>query len=327
MTKRKKEKADRETLSKWKEIEMTDLKFKPVEAEDMKVLAPYFGLRPNKTCDSVPLDSFIWRKYYHVRYAIHENKALLWLMKEDGVMHSAMPLCKEEDLKKYFDMTVEYFNQVLHIPFKIYLADEEAIEFLHLKESEDFVVTEQEDLKDYLYDGEAMRKLSGKKLHKKKNHLNAFLKEYEGRYEFRRLCCSDRDDVWRFLDRWRERKGDEVEEHLDYEVEGIHEILKQCLDLDIRMSGVYIDGKLEAFTIGSYNQAENMAVIHIEKANPEIRGLYQFINQQFLVQEFPDVTLVNREDDLGQEGLRHAKMSYNPCGFARKYLVQQKNFK
>ena len=291
---------------------MTDLIFKPVEAADMKILAPYFGLRPNKTCDSVPLDSFIWRKYYHVQYAIHENRALLWLMKEEGVMHSAMPLCKEENLKKYFDMTVEYFNNVLHIPLKIYLADEEAVEFLHLK--------------DYLYDGEAMRKLSGKKLHKKKNHLNAFLKEYEGRYEFRRLCCSDRDDVWRFLDRWREGKGDEVEEHLDYEVEGIHEILKQCLDLDIRMFGVYIDGTLEAFTIGSYNPAENMAVIHIEKANPEIRGLYQFINQQFLVQEFPDVALVNREDDLGQEGLRHAKMSYNPCGFARKYLVQQKNF-
>ena len=82
---------------------MTDLKFKPVEAEDMKLLAPYFGLRPNKTCDSVPLDSFIWRKYYHVQYAIHENKALLWLMREDGIMHSAMPLCKEEDLKKYFE--------------------------------------------------------------------------------------------------------------------------------------------------------------------------------------------------------------------------------
>lgn len=63
---------------------------------------------------------------------------------------SAMPLCKEEDLKKYFDMTVEYFNQVLHIPLKIYLADEEAVEYLHLKESDDFVVTEQEDLKDYL---------------------------------------------------------------------------------------------------------------------------------------------------------------------------------
>ena len=216
-------------------------------------------------------------------------------------------------------------EEELGYPLVINLADEFAVKYLNLPEDK-YLVEEQVDSKDYLYDGNAMRTLAGKKLHKKKNHLNAFLKEYEGRYEFRRLCCSDRDDVWRFLDRWREGKGDEVEEHLDYEVEGTHEILKQCLDLDIRMSGVYIDGTLEAFTIGSYNPAENMAVIHIEKANPEIRGLYQFINQQFLVQEFPDVALVNREDDLGQEGLRHAKMSYNPCGFARKYLVQQKNF-
>lgn len=247
-------------------------------------------------------------------------------MEENGVKHSAMPMCKEEDLPHYFNEIVEYFNKVLKIPFKIYLADEEAVDYLKLRESEDFTVTEQEDLKDYLYDGEALRRLSGKKLHKKKNHLNAFLKEYEGRYEYRRLCCSDRGDVWTFLDKWREQKGDDVEDHLDYEVAGIHEILKNCSFLNVRMSGVYIDGQLEAFTIGSYNPLEDMAIIHIEKANPEIRGLYQFINQQFLIHEFPDVKLVNREDDLGQEGLRRAKMSYNPCGFARKYLIEQKNF-
>ena len=257
---------------------MTDLKFKPVEAEDMKLLAPYFGLRPNKTCDSVPLDSFIWRKYYHVQYAIHENKALLWLMREDGIMHSAMPLCKEEDLKKYFDMTVEYFNQVLHIPLKIYLADEEAVEYLHLKESDDFVVTEQVDLKDYLYDGEAMRKLSGKKLHKKKNHLNAFLKEYEGRWEFRRLCCSDRDDVWCFLDRWRAGKGDEVEQHLDYEVEGIHEILRQCLDEEeLKILEQYLDENGTMDACGFREYASVFSDLYSDKTtvytgNPESAG-------------------------------------------------------
>ena len=83
---------------------------------------------------------------------------------------------------------------------------------------------------------------------------------------------------------------------------------------------------MEAFSIGSYNPLERMAVIHIEKANPEMRGLYQLINQQFLLEEFPGIELVNREDDLGLEGLRKAKMSYCPIDFAKKYLVQQISF-
>lgn len=301
-----------------------NLNFKPVEAEDLEEINPFFCKRPNKTCDSVFLDSFIWREYYNVRYAVSDNKAILWLMDLDGKTGSAMPICSEEDLEYYFWKLVEYFNTELKAPLYINLADEEAVEQLGLKNMPDkFKITEQVDLKDYLYDGNAMRTLSGKKLHKKKNHLNAFKREYEGRYEYRRLCCSDRGDVWKFLDRWREEKGEEVEEHLDYEVRGIHEILKNCSLLNVRMSGVYIDGHLEAFTIGSYNPLEQMAVIHIEKANPEIRGLYQFINQQFLIEEFPEAVLINREDDLGLEGLRKAKLSYNPIDYARKYQVEQ----
>lgn len=304
-----------------------DLHFKPVEAEDIDKLSPLFGLRPNKTCDSVFLDSFIWRKLYKVQYAVSDGRAILWLMENDGVPSSAMPICREEELEYYFRELTQYFNKVLNRPLYIYLADEEAVEALGLKNMpEMFQVTEQEDLKDYLYDAEAMKNLSGKKLHKKKNHLNNFIKAYDGRYEYRRLCCSDKGDVWKFLDRWREEKGEEVEVHLDYEVEGIHEILKNCSYLQVRMGGVYIDDKLEAFTIGSKNSLENMAVIHIEKANPQIRGLYQFINQQFLIHEFSEVSLVNREDDLGIEGLRKAKMSYHPIGFARKYCVKQIGF-
>ena len=302
------------------------LEFKKVEAEDIVRLAPFFGLRPNRTCDSVFLDSFVWREYYNVRVAVSDGKAIQFLMTQDGQDSSAMPMCKEEDLPYYFNEMVEYFNNELHQPFRIYLADEEAVKYLNL-DPERFEVTEQEDLKDYLYTGDALRTLSGKKLHKKKNHLNNFKKNYEGRYEYRRVCCSDRYDVWNFLSRWRDQKGDNVEEHLDYEVEGIHEIIKNCGALSqLKIGGVYIDGQLEAFSIGSLNESENMAIIHIEKANPEINGLYQFINQQFLVNEFPDVELVNREDDLGLEGLRKAKMSYYPVDFARKYAVVQKDY-
>ena len=155
------------------------LDFKPIQADDIERLAPYFCRRPNRTCDSVALDSFLWRDYYHVQFAVSDGKAVQWLMEENGVKHSAMPMCEEQYLSHYFYEMVEYFNKELHIPFKIYLADEEAVEYLKLRESADFEVIEQEDLKDYLYDGDAMRNLSGRKLHKKKNHLNGFLKEYE----------------------------------------------------------------------------------------------------------------------------------------------------
>ena len=243
-------------------------------------------------------------------------------MENEGRCFSAMPLCREEDLPGAFAAIEEYFNEELGYPLVINLADEYAVKYLNLPEDK-YLVEEQVDSRDYLYNGDAMRSLAGKKLHKKKNRVNAFKREYEGRYEYRRLCCSDSHDVWVFLDRWRQQKGEEVEEHLDYEVKGIHDILKNCSEFSIHMGGVYIDGQMEAFTIGSYNPVEHMAVIHIEKANPEINGLYQFINQQFLIEEFPEAEWVNREDDMGLEGLRKAKMTYYPADYARKYLVEQ----
>ena len=298
------------------------LEFKKIEVNSIQEMLPFYAMRHNMTCDSVFLESYVWKDYYNVRYAIWENKALLWLMENEGHCFSAMPLCREEDLPGAFAAIEEYFNEELGYPLVINLADEYAVKYLNLPEDK-YLVEEQVDSRDYLYNGDAMRSLAGKKLHKKKNRVNAFKREYEGRYEYRRLCCSDSHDVWVFLDRWRQQKGEEVEEHLDYEVKGIHDILKNCSEFSIHMGGVYIDGQMEAFTIGSYNPVENMAVIHIEKANPEINGLYQFINQQFLIEEFPEAEWVNREDDMGLEGLRKAKMTYYPADYARKYLVEQ----
>lgn len=298
------------------------LEFKKIEVDSIQEMLPFYAMRHNMTCDSVFLESYVWKDYYNVRYAIWENKALLWLMENEGRCFSAMPLCREEDLPGAFAAIEEYFNEELGYPLVINLADEYAVKYLNLPEDK-YLVEEQVDSRDYLYNGDAMRSLAGKKLHKKKNRVNAFKREYEGRYEYRRLCCSDSHDVWVFLDRWRQQKGEEVEEHLDYEVKGIHDILKNCSEFSIHMGGVYIDGQMEAFTIGSYNPVENMAVIHIEKANPEINGLYQFINQQFLIEEFPEAEWVNREDDMGLEGLRKAKMTYYPADYARKYLVEQ----
>ena len=165
---------------------------------------------------------------------------------------------------------------------------------------------------------EALKTLAGKALHKKKNNLNAFKKAYEGRYEYRTLCCSTAARSGSFWINGEREKGQEVEGHLDYEVEGIHEILRNCFDAFGPMGGIYVDDQLEAFSIGSYNSKEKMAIIHIEKANPEMRGLYQMINQQFLIHEFPEAEIVNREDDMGLPGLHAGKDVLCADGFREK---------
>lgn len=302
-----------------------DLEFKPLTATDMPKYSKFFGLRDNKTCDSVGLEAFIWKNYYNVRVALvrkeGEEIGIVWLMGDADRPFSAMPMCRAEDLEYCLRLSIDYFKYVLGMTFKILLADEAAMEELQLN-PEEFLVELKEDARDYLYSAEALRTLSGKKLHKKKNHYNKFVKSYEGRYEYRRLGCHSREEVFQFLELWRISKGEDVEKHLDPEVEGIHDILKHCATLDIKMGGVFVDNQLEAFSIGSLNERENMAIIHIEKANPEIPGLYQFINKEFLSHEFPNVEIVNREDDLGIEGLRKAKESYHPIGYANKYYVE-----
>lgn len=298
------------------------LEFSKLDAENIEKLTKFYGLRHDQTCDSVILDNFLWGQYYDIHYCPQDEKALLWIMTVRGKRYAALPVCRMEDMPYYFGKLEQYFNEELHLPLEIYLADEPAVEYMDLP-ADRYSVEELPDSRDYLYSAEALKTLSGKKLRKKKNHINFFLREYAGRYEYRTLCCSDNMDVWKFLDKWRAQKGQEVEGHLDYEVEGIHRILKNCCYLNVRMGGIYIDEELKAFSIGSYNEREKMAIIHIEKADPEIRGLYQMINQQFLIHEFPEAQIVNREDDMGLEGLRAAKMSYEPMGFARKFRIRQ----
>ena len=115
-------------------------------------MLPFYAMRHNMTCDSVFLESYVWKDYYNVRYAIWENKALLWLMENEGRCFSAMPLCREEDLPGAFAAIEEYFNEELGYPLVINLADEYAVKYLNLPEDK-YLVEEQVDSRDYLYNG------------------------------------------------------------------------------------------------------------------------------------------------------------------------------
>ena len=93
-------------------------------------------------------------------------------------------------------------------------------------------------------------------------------------------------------------------------------------ELSIKGGGIVIDGKLAAFSLGQRISNE-MAVIHIEKAPDSVDGLYTLINQQFVEHEWADVTYINREEDMGIEGMRKAKLSYRPVKFIEKYTARR----
>ena len=171
-----------------------------------------------------------------------------------------------------------------------------------------------------------MRTVKGRKLSNKRNHLNFFNREYEGRVERRLLTKEDFPECFELLRSWNETKsGDkEYEESIDDEFVGMKKLFDNYDKISdkLKIYGVFIDGKLEAFSMGEKIN-DNMALIHIEKANADIRGLYPYINKMFLVDVFPDVEWVNREEDMGVEGLRKAKMSYYPERFVEKYTVRE----
>ncbi|WP_026661823.1 DUF2156 domain-containing protein [Butyrivibrio proteoclasticus] len=294
--------------------------------DEASKLAAIYALRDNMTCDSTVLDTYIWKDQYNAEVYIGDEAAFI-LMKDQEGYFAAMPYCREEELPKYFGILRNYFNEELKSPLRINLADEDAIRVLGLLDDQDFVVEEETDLKDYLYDADELRNLPGKKFQKKRNLVNKFMKEYEGRWQYKTMCCVDEYFLEVFMDKWIDKRlseGVDSRETLVAEKNGIIDILRNCDKVTYRVGGIFVDEELEAFTIGSYNSREKMVVVSIEKGNSEIPGIYQVINQQFLLNSYEEATVVNREDDMGIEGLRQAKESYNPIGFARKYKVYEK---
>lgn len=302
---------------------MSQYELKEVRYEDYNDLRKLFSLRYAGTCDNIITNSYIWKDYYQARY-VADEKGLFWVYKLNSKYFTAAPISREEDLEKYFQQVQEYFHTELNQKLIMYTVDEEFIQKVNLPEDK-YIVEEERDYFDYVYDAEALRNLSGKKYHKKKNHINAFHKEYDGRYECRIMTAEDAEMIGAFLDRWHGMRNIEDEYHRDdYELQGIKELIQHADDINMDMFGIFVDGKLEAFTLGTYLKKEETAYIHVEKANPEIRGLYPFINQQFLVHCFPTAKKVNREDDMGLEGLRKAKLSYQPIELAKKFNVFEK---
>ena len=298
--------------------------FKDIDMESRELLNPYFDLVDYEACEYCFNTLYMWQHLYKTGYYIGDGFAVI-VAEYEGNTFSILPLAKKEDMPRVIKFVIDYFEKEQK---KIYFRGitKEVVDYLKENYPDKFDYTEERDLFDYVYDGDSMRELKGRKNVKKRNHINYFLKEYEDRFEYRLLDENDFDACLKLVEEWTSNKEEngQVDEEMEEELIGIKKLFNSfpVIKDKLKIAGIFIDGKLEAFTMGEYLNP-NMALIHIEKANPSIRGLYPYINQQFLVNEFSDVEFVNREEDLGIEGLRKAKLSYHPVKFVEKYTVRE----
>ena len=179
-------------------------------------------------------------------------------------------------------------------------------------------ITENRDHWDYVYSVEELIALKGKKFHKKKNLFNQFKKNYLYHYETMAPECEE--EVLEMQDDWYKwYEENNPSEALKAENHAITRVLHNIDQIDGLMGATLrVEGKVIAYTVAE-PLCEDSLVIHFEKGNIKYKGVYQAINQMFLENDAAEFINVNREQDLGDEGLRKAKLSYNPSFFLKKF--------
>ncbi len=273
-------------------------------------------------CEHCFTDLFIWRGHYETKICFwneflfvkmkttDEKKTMYLAPIGDGDLFSAIKML-EQDAK---DNNIEFTMCSIAEEMK------PKIESLY---PDKYKYQTDESGWDYIYLSEKLQTLSGKKLQSKRNLVNRFMANYDGRWSYEDLCYENRHDAFNFHIKWCEQNGCMRDNSFWGETCAIGSGLNHFDALGLKGGILRLDGNVIAFTFGS-QASDDMFVVQIEKADSTINGAYQMINQQFVKRNCTHVKYINREEDLGLEGLRKAKRSYNPEMMGVKYCATLK---
>lgn len=284
--------------------------FRPLTLEEGPALRTALDLCPQKASDYTFVNLWAWNGQR--RYDVAFDGDLAWLRAASPKEELWAPLgdWEKADWEMLLGRLFPRGALFRRVPEKLAL-------LLAQRLGERIALDEERDQWEYLYLVDELIALEGNRFHKKKNLVNQFLGSYDWRY-----VSLSADDVRAVLDlqqewcRWRNCDG---KAGLKEENEAVARVLRDWRAFPDLMGGaLVVDETLVAYTVAE--ALGDTVVIHFEKGLSDYRGIYQAINRIFL-ERCASFLYVNREQDLGEEGLRKAKMSYNPVDFLRKYAV------
>ena len=290
------------------------LEFKKIKISDIEKIKKYTNMAGVFSCETSFVNLFVWQNIYHNMYA--EKDGMLFIKSgENGMQNFRLPFGK--DIKKGIDLLCEHCGGEDPV---LWIQQGERFTEIESYIYENYQLSEHRDAFDYIYLQSDLANLSGKKYHSKRNHISSFSKQYD--WQYREITDDNINDVLEYAEKWYKENADRYDKYMQCEHEGIKTILQNMQALNVKGGAIYVDGKVVAFTLGSPINDEVFDV-HIEKALREYATAYTVINNEF-VKTLVDYKYINREDDMGLEGLRKAKLSYKPEILLKKYFCVPK---
>ncbi len=284
-----------------------EIDWKALSLSERETIQRYYENSPMQNCEFTFANNFLWASHYRMRYAVIEGMLVFAMQGEPFSV--TFPLGGGDE-KRVIDILLAYFAE-RGLPFCMQLASRGQFERLEELYPGKFEAEFDRDMADYVYESEKLVSLSGKKLHGKRNHINQFKERYpDWRYE--PITDENEDECLEMAQKWREDNGCDEDEEKSEEFCVTLNALRLRKELGLRGGLLRAGGRVVAFTLGEPGGGDTF-IVHIEKAYADVEGAYPMINQQFIEHEGRAYRYINREEDMGVEGLRKAKLSYHPA--------------
>jgi len=293
--------------------------FRPLGLDDRAFIREALWRYQPDTSELTFTNLFIWSSLYRWRWST-AGEWLIFLMEEDGKEPALLQPVGPSPRLEVTRMALSWLRaeRGVHSP-RIERADSRLV--LEISAAPELRISPERDHFDYVYQTADLIALKGGRYHAKRNHISRFLQDYGAGFQFVPIGPENLGLCAEFQERWCELRRCDEDMNLREEWAAIRQGLACYQDLNVLGAAILIGERVEAFTFGELLNAQ-VAVVHIEKANPEIPGLYAMINQKFCENDWPLVPFINREQDLGEEGLRKAKLSYHPARLVEKFRVE-----
>lgn len=293
--------------------------FKQISVEDREIITSFTMNSERRNCDLSFANLCSWQFLYNTQYAVIGNY-LAFKFFVNGQLAYMMPVGKGEccDILKALKEDTDKENQ----PFRMLGVCNSMKEKIETITPDKFDFTSDRNSFDYIYLRTDLAELKGKKYQPKRNHANKFYKTYEN-HEFIDISRDNIGECLKMEDEWCRANNCDEQNGLDKEWKSINFALKHFEEIGLKGLMLRVNGKIAAFTYGMPINQTTFGV-HVEKADTEIEGAYTVINQEFANRIPEQFIYLNREEDLGIEGLRKAKLSYQPTLLLEKFVATLK---